>query len=231
MADRPASTQPSDTPRHLWLILAVLGYLGFAGLSVLVAARVVIPLDQTLFDTIHGWTSLTPLWQFVSDSANYPLIVVGVAIVAWLLYHRQFREAFVVIVVLAAATAGSEAVKQLVHRPRPPGADARVLGVVYSYPSGHTLEAMTIYGIIAFHVWRGRWSHAARLSVVLLLAAVVVLVCVARIAIGAHYPSDVLAGLLVGLGDLGVYAWATQRSASAHDEERRADDASTARAA
>ncbi len=207
-----------------WLAIAAVAYIAFAILAVLVVAHVAIPFDQPLFDTMHSWTSLTPLWEFVSASANYPLIAIGVGIVVWLLYRRNYRDAIVVIAILVAATAGSEAVKQLVHRPRPLGTDPRVLGVVYSFPSGHTLEAMTIYGIIAFHVWRGRWSRPVRTGIVVALAAAVLLVGVARIAIGEHFPSDVLAGLLVGTGDLALYAWATHGRGTGRNENPETDN-------
>ena len=113
------------------------------------------------------------------------------------------------IAVLAAVTAGSEAVKQLVARPRPPGFDKHGLGVVYSYPSGHVLEALTIYGIIAVLLWRSALPTAVRVALPLLFAALVVLVAIARVAVGAHYPSDVLAGLLGGIGVVALFAWVT----------------------
>ena len=82
------------------------------------------------------------------------MIAIGVGLVVWLFVKRQRREAELVILILAAITAGSEAIKQLVARPRPPGSDTVVPGVVYSYPSGHVLEAVAIFGIIAILLWR-----------------------------------------------------------------------------
>ena len=68
------------------------------------------------------------------------------------------------ILVLVAVTAGSELVKQLVAAPGP-RVRCLVPGVVYSYPSGHVLEALTIFGIIAILLWRtGRYPLLARVS-------------------------------------------------------------------
>jgi undecaprenyl-diphosphatase len=189
-----------------WVVLAALGLGGFAIVTWLVATRVALPFDAPLRDAALGWSSLEPLWSLLSQAANIPLIVIGVGIVAWLLWKGHRREAVLVIVTLALVTAGSEAVKQLVARPRPPGSDTVVPGVIYSYPSGHELEAVTILGIVALLVWRSQAPRGVRLLVAVAVAVFVVLVAVARVAIDAHYPSDVLAGFLGGIGVLAVFA-------------------------
>jgi undecaprenyl-diphosphatase len=224
----------------LWLALAVLGLGAFAVLTWLVAIRVTLPFDGPLRDVALGWNGWQVAWKVLSEAANIPLIVIGVALVAVLLWQRRRREALLVIVTLALVTAGSEGVKQLVARPRPPGTDTVVPGVVYSYPSGHELEAVTILGIVALLVWRSDWPRALRLGVALAVAVFCALVALARVAIDAHYPSDVLAGAVGGIGVLAVFAIlsrgaarrpATPREDSPRRTERRrpmAGDATSA---
>lgn len=197
-----------------WLVLAVLGLGGFVALTLLVANGYGFSFDQPLLDAGRGLGQYMAAWQGLSDSANFPLIAIGVGIVAWLLWTRQRLEAVLVILVLAAVTAGSEAVKQLVARPRPPGFDSSVIGVVYSYPSGHVLEAVTIYGIISILVWRSSLPRLVRIVVPVVFAIIVAFVGVARVAVGAHYPSDVLAGLLGGIGVVALFALLTSLIAS-----------------
>jgi undecaprenyl-diphosphatase len=192
-----------------WPFLATLGLGGFAIMTWLVASKFVFPFDQTLLDAASGLGQYMVAWRDLSDSANLPLIAIGVAIVLFLLWRKQRAEALVVIGILAAITAGSEAIKELVARPRPPGFDNNELGVVYSFPSGHVLEALTIYGIIAVLLWRSSAPRIIRIVVPILFAAIVVMVAVARVAVGAHYPSDVLAGFLGGIGALAVFALLT----------------------
>jgi undecaprenyl-diphosphatase len=189
-----------------WPFLATVGLGGFAIMTWLVASKFVFPLDQQLLDAAAGLGQYMVAWRDLSDSANLPLIAIGVAIVLFLLWRKQRAEALVVIGILAAITAGSEAIKELVARPRPPGFDNNELGVVYSFPSGHVLEALTIYGIIAVLLWRSSAPRIIRVVVPILFAAIVVMVAVARVAVGAHYPSDVLAGFLGGIGALAVFA-------------------------
>ena len=147
-------------------------------------------------------------------------LVIGVGLVVVLFVKGHRREAVVAALVLIAVTAGSEAVKQTVARPRPPGFDSSVIGVVYSYPSGHVLEAVTIYGIISILVWRSSLPRIVRILVPVVFAIIVALVGVARVAVGAHYPSDVLAGLVGGIGVVALFALLTSLIAS-----RRRDSA------
>ena len=201
--ERADAGEPPGWPG--WAALAGIGLGGFAILTWIVASRMPIFFDQPLLDAAHNLGAYMPLWQGLSDAANLPLIAIGVGIVVWLLLAHRRREAVLVILVLAAVTAGSEAVKELVARPRPPGFDTSIPGVVYSYPSGHVLEALTIYGMIAIFLFRSSLPRPVRIGLPIVFTLIVVLVAVARVAVNAHYPSDVLAGFLGGLGCLGLF--------------------------
>jgi undecaprenyl-diphosphatase len=200
-----------------WLLLALLGLGGFVALTIVVASGAPLALDQPLLELADKWNQWAVLWRALSESANIPLIVIGLGMVAWLFVTKRRREALAVLLVLIAVTAGSEAVKQLVARPRPSGTDPNVPGVVYSYPSGHVLEALTIFGIITIRSWRSSRPLLAKLAVVVIVALWVVLVAIARVALNAHFPSDVLAGVLGGIGVLGVYGWLTRPGGVADD--------------
>ncbi len=206
--DSPGSArvEPGIDPRP---VIAALGLGGFAILTWLIASRTVLPFDAPLLDAAKGLGQYMPEWRGLSDSANLPLIAVGTAIIVWLLWRKQRGEALLVFMVLALVTAGSEAVKMVVARPRPPGFDNTYLGAVYSFPSGHVLEAVTIYGIIAVLVWRSSLPTIVRVAVPIVLTAIVVLVAIARVATGEHFPSDVLASLLAGIGFVALFSWLT----------------------
>jgi undecaprenyl-diphosphatase len=204
-----------------WLLVALLGLGGFVALTILVASRAPLAFDQPLLDLAGSWGQWAVLWRVLSESANIPLVVIGLGMVAWLFMTKRRREALVVLLVLIAVTVGSEAVKQLVARPRPSGTDPNIPGVVYSYPSGHVLEALTIFGIITIRSWRSSKPLLAKLAVVMAVALWVSLVAIARVALDAHFPSDVLAGVLGGLGVLGVYGRLTRPGGVADEARER----------
>ena len=213
---RAAAPDGHRAASGIWLVVALFGLGGFGLITALVATQTGIAFDQPLLDLARGWDRYLDLWSLLSNAVNLPLIGLGVGIVLWMFLKHRPREGILVIVVLAAVTAGSEAVKQLVARPRPPGSDTVVPGVVYSFPSGHVLEAVTILGIIAILVWRSSLPPSARRAFAIAVAIFVAMVAVARVAINAHYPSDVLAGFLAGIAVLAIFVRLTRPT----DEDR-----------
>jgi membrane-associated phospholipid phosphatase len=69
-----------------------------------------------------------------------------------------------------------------------------------SFPSGHLARAAVVIASLTLVAFRSRWRTALVVAGGLLLVALTV----SRVYLGAHYPSDVLAGALVGMG---VAAW------------------------
>lgn len=209
-AQPPTGATPSghSTLSLRWLATASLA--AFAILTLAIGTHVVFPFDAPLLATartLDGWPTM---WQFMSQTANFPLIAIAVVLVLWLIREKRYREAILVVLMLAAVTAGSEAIKQLTGRPRPSGNGDGIPGVVYSYPSGHVLEVMTILGTLVVRAWRSSRPLRIRLAFVVIVAVEVGLVAVGRLALNEHYPTDVLGGFLGAVGALGWYAWLTR---------------------
>jgi undecaprenyl-diphosphatase len=204
----------------IWLAIALASLLGLVLLTVAIMSKVVIPFDQPLLALAVSWASLTTLWDAISTIGNYPMIPIGLGFAAWLFVKKRRREALLVVLLFAAATAGSEGLKALVARDRPAGGGVGIPGVIYSFPSGHSFEDLMILGMIALTLWRSAQPGWLKVGFVVLAVIQVVLVCIARVALNVHYPSDMLAGLLGGLSVLGFYAWWTRRGAWADHPTR-----------
>lgn len=227
--DRAAEQSHSGQGNAAALFIAVAALIGFVLLTVSIASHTIFPFDQSLLAFARSFDGNPVIWQAVSETANIPLIVIGFALVGWLFFTGRRREALLVFLMLAAVTAGSEGVKQLVGRPRPSGNGDGIPGVVYSYPSGHVLEVLTILGIVAIRTWRSSRPLLLRVVLPILVAFEALLVGFARMALNAHYPTDVLAGFLGGTVAIGLYlwftrpgAWATKRHGDSHDNSASA---------
>jgi membrane-associated phospholipid phosphatase len=88
--------------------------------------------------------------------------------------------------------------KFVIHRPRPDF----VLDITAwspSFPSGHATGAMAVYGLIAYVIARDLPTVRQRFEVGFWTAIMVAAVAFSRVFLNVHYPTDVAAGLLVGV--------------------------------
>lgn len=88
-------------------------------------------------------------------------------------------------------------------------------GALSSFPSGHVVQAVVAFGILA-HLWASTTrSRGEALLAWLIAAAGVASVVVARLRLGAHWPTDILAGALLGAAWLAVLILALRRAEAA----------------
>jgi membrane-associated phospholipid phosphatase len=146
----------------------------------------------------EAWLTRGPqdLTNLGSIRVLLPLImVVGLG---WWLRHRTWRP----LRLLAAACAGAElafnAVKELVHRPRPPAVILLKPVAGPSFPSGHATQAVAVYGMLAAlaAATTPRWS--GKVTAWALAVVIIAVVAVSRLYLGAHWLTDVLGGLALG---------------------------------
>ncbi len=98
---------------------------------------------------------------------------------------------------LVVAWKTSDLFKDLFHRPRPEHWVA-IRETSFGYPSGHAVLSVTFYGLLAYVVWRSEAPLAVRRGVVALAAVWIVATGWSRLALGAHYLTDVAGGYCLG---------------------------------
>lgn len=214
--DRPANDagRSNETQSNefnaLLIVVAIVSMTAFVSLTAALLNHIVFPFDQPILAYFRAWDGQPALWNAVSQSANFPLIGIGVGLVLWLVWKHHYHEAVLVVLLLVAVTAGSEGVKQLTARPRPAGNGDGIPGVVYSYPSGHILECLTILGTVTIRFWRTSGRYLLRVLLTVVVVIEVILVGIARMALNEHYPTDLLGGLFGAVAALSMYAWFTR---------------------
>jgi membrane-associated phospholipid phosphatase len=178
----------------------------FASMSAL------LPVDVAIAQQVQQTRSfdafLLPLMILVSAPGYYPWTVILWVVAIVLLLVRRQRVGAVLVALTTLAAGLAELVKLIIARPRPTADLVEVYRELsgYSFPSGHVVHYVAFYGILGFLAWRGLGaspppSAAARLAMELLLivcCALIVLVGPSRVVLGAHWPSDVIAGYLFG---------------------------------
>jgi undecaprenyl-diphosphatase len=90
--------------------------------------------------------------------------------------------------------------------------DGRTAPPLHSYPSGHVALALAVYGLLAYLWIRASKSWLERAAAALLALAIVFVTGMARLRLGTHWPTDVIAGWVIGSAWLTVVLRAIHRS-------------------
>jgi len=177
-------------------------------------------VDEAIFRALNGVGANPVLDAFmvVVTTLGAVYLIGLVAIPVWLIGRRKL--AVDVLVVLAIVLLVTEAVKFVVLQPRPCEVlpDVRLLtpgsclGLDPGFPSAHASRAFAVAALLALAFTRRIW-----------IAGVLVagLIGISRIYLGLHWPSDVLAGALLGVALALLFVWASQRSVRYQAGRRR----------
>lgn len=163
-------------------------------------------MDAALFRAINGVSG--PWWDSVMVMATTPSSWYPAALLlaAWLAYKKRGRGVVAILSALIAVGIGDAlgfyVIKAFFARARPciDLPDVRILvgcGDAFSFPSNHAVNSMAVAGAMGYVFRPLLWA----------LVPAGLLVCLSRVAVGAHYPSDVAVGAALGLVIGGFVAW------------------------
>jgi YegS/Rv2252/BmrU family lipid kinase len=195
-----------DRPRLVLLSWAVLSFLLF-GVVLLAVVQGWGPVGQ--FDDrgspASKWAvESSPLRDVLRvvevcfDTAGMTIMTTAVALLMLVRGHR--RAALYAVGVMVTTTAMYSVIKVLVGRTRPEWQLEQAILSSKSFPSGHAASITAFGGIlIVLVVMLVRRGNMRRL-LYLLVVMVVVAVCLDRVLLGRHFPSDVVGGFLLGMG-------------------------------
>jgi undecaprenyl-diphosphatase len=152
------------------------------------------PLLTTMARTITFFGSVF----FITSAAIFVGLVLAI------------RKSFYRLIALVSAVGGGAllnlALKHLFHRQRPVLENPLVTLSSYGFPSGHTMGATIFYGVLALIVTYSIRGWARQVVVGWIAALAIVLVAISRIYLGAHYFTDIIGAIAVGLAWL-AFCW------------------------
>jgi membrane-associated phospholipid phosphatase len=182
--------------------IAVLGTLGFAELGEWVRAGATQQIDTAVLQWLgaHQTPFLTSFMVEVTPLGTGQVVLVIVGVAAAFLWHTEHKHSARL---LLAATAGNillnGVLKLYFHRPRPEVFVWQTHAASSSFPSGHAMSATVVYGTVAYLLSRLQKHLWARVLTLTSAVVMILLICLTRLYLGVHYPSDVIAGIVVGL--------------------------------
>ncbi len=177
--------------------------VGFILLAFFANINAYFPIDLVItrwMQTFHPAWFVT-LMVLVSWPGYIPQAMVIVLILVAFLYFTGLRwEAFTSLGAAVGEAGLNEAIKLLVHRPRPSTSLVHVMHVFtsYSFPSGHVMFYLVFFGFLMFLAFWQLSPSKLRNGWLMLLGSLVSLVGISRIYLGEHWTSDVLGAYLLG---------------------------------
>jgi membrane-associated phospholipid phosphatase len=191
--------------------IVFLGVL-FIALTIAVAGGTFSTLDQQVAQAMHdAWQpSLHGLFQGIAELGSLEVTTVIMAGLTFYLWRAGFgSDALVFLVFIAAQVFELYYKLTLVHRQPPRSilegdgpsitqlfAGGEIAG--NSFPSGHVLRAVIVYGLLAFVIRRLATSPRVRALAAVVAIAIIALVSFDRLYLDVHWESDVIGGLLLG---------------------------------
>ena len=186
-------------------LLAIGGTYAFARLARLVRGGYTQPFDDAVMRWMGAnqtpWVESLMVEVTMLGTWIVVLSIVGIAgLFLWLTRHKYSTA------LLLVATAGGIGLNNILKvgfaRPRPQIFEWGTHVASWSFPSGHAMSSTVVFITVAYLAARLQKSHVARLTTLGIAAFLVALICFSRMYLGVHYPSDVAAGVIIGL------AWA-----------------------
>ncbi|OAB31988.1 phospholipid phosphatase [Paenibacillus macquariensis subsp. defensor] len=196
------------------LLISVICAIGFGLIAVFVGNAKIQNFDHTIISVIQGvetppLTTIMKFFTLIGNGIPIAIITIVVMIILYIFLGHRRELIFLVCVVIGSALLNT-LLKLIFKRARPDiNRIAEAHG--YSFPSGHSMAAFTLYGVLAFLVWKHVPTAVGRVTIIILSSLFIAFIGISRIYLGVHYPSDILGGYLMSACWLTGSIWLYQR--------------------
>jgi membrane-associated phospholipid phosphatase len=186
------------------VIAATMTWLASETYEAVTEANGVAVLDRPVLETMMDLRSaegdvLATAYTNIAGTIGMPVLAATIMV-----FLAVRRRSWTPVILISAAAAGSLAMtvagKDLIGRTRPPLTDAvPPFEHSPSFPSGHTLNALVIAGVVAYLILLRQHSRRTRILTVTIGIVFALTIGVSRVFLGHHWFTDVLAAWLLGL--------------------------------
>ena len=166
----------------------------------------IMTFDETGYSIVSKYLitdTLTPIAKIITFFGSaYWLIGLSIFL---LLIIKNKKIGISISINLGLAALTNFLLKQILQRPRPIG--HRIINESgYSLPSGHSMVSMAFYGFLIYLVYKRIENKHLKSFLIALLLVLIINIGISRIYLGVHYTTDVIAGFLVAISYLIIYA-------------------------
>lgn len=181
----------------LAFLVTLLSLLAFSFMAVQINAEKIGHFDQLIIAFVQGiespvLTSVMKFFTFIGSFKGVILLSVLILCIFPKILHRRIELILFVMVIIGSVVL-NHLLKWFFHRARPDLHRLIEIGG-FSFPSGHAMNAFTVYGILTFLLWRHIPSKWLRVLLISFSIFMISSIGLSRIYLGVHFPSDILGG-------------------------------------
>ena len=179
------------------ILLAMIFGLLFIIVMILVIFSKTTNFDQVIYDIVM--VLRTPFWDiFFSVITRFGNTFMVFLVISMFILISRNRYGFFLAISAVDSLLLNSLIKLAVQRERPTGLRLISQGG-YSFPSGHAMMAVCVYGYLLYLVCTKIKNKVIKYSVSIFLFLVILSIGISRIYVGVHYASDVIAGYFLAL--------------------------------
>jgi undecaprenyl-diphosphatase len=215
---RPPLSPSALMRRHRLILPSILTLLVFLGVGATVEGGALLRLwDKPVQKAVEGARTETmdSVMLALTQLGGHTVVVVGFLVLFVLVWRKCHSMALVLVAATAARPLLEWTLKSVADRPRP-DFERLVAGNGPSFPSGHVLAAIALWGLLPPVIGMLTNKRFLWWCSVVLSTTIIVTVAASRVYLGVHWFSDVVGGLLVG----SLYLMAVERLLIWHHRRR-----------
>ncbi|NHN35268.1 phosphatase PAP2 family protein [Paenibacillus sp. S3N08] len=189
------NNEPNEGIRVLALSVSVVFSLFFCIVAFLMSNSMLIAFDMAMIAFIQGLEHpfLTSIMKAFTTMGSFRVMTIIALGAIYFLYKRLHHrmELLLFTGVIIGSSLLNILLKMLFQRERP-SLHLLIQETGYSFPSGHSMSAFSLYATLAFLLWRHVPTRSGRTWLVIGGSITILFIGISRIYLGVHYPSDVV---------------------------------------
>lgn len=157
--------------------------------------------DMTIYKFIESFrcAGFTYFFKVITFFASVKYIIMICLLMFIMFCYKKDKRFLYLVLIIIFSTCFNLIVKFIVGRERPSMLYWLIEESNYSFPSGHSMTAMVLYGCVCYFINRCFINKKYKIVINCLLWGLICLIGLSRIYLGVHYFSDVVGGYLYGL--------------------------------
>lgn len=183
-------------------IITIISFLLFIIFFILYLTNKINIIDEYIYNLIMNLKSdfMTLFMKIFTFFGSVELTII-IIFISLILSIFKGKKSIIFVYIIVGETILNYIIKILVKRPRP-----NILQLVnetsYSFPSGHTMVSVVLYGFLNYLIIKSTINKKLKISLITILSIIPLLVMISRIYLGVHYFSDVMAGMFLSIAYL-----------------------------